>query len=312
MDDRFRIHNLTETGFEKLVTLICREVLGSAVTSFAKGRDGGKDAKFEGTANAFPSKVAPAKGKFIIQAKHTTFPASCSDYTFKTKIINEEIPRIKSQFDEGRLTHYLIFTNRRKTGGAEDSIPDRIRSETGVEHVWLRALEDIERDLSLYPEIVKAVGLDKLRSPIQFMPDDIRDVVVALHTHRQAVRQAFDSEHDFHDYPGLNKKNKINGLTPIYHKHIRDDSMKHFSDIHRFLVNTRNQTLAEQYHAVANDLKGQIILHRDRFDSFDHVLENIYCIVYQQSSELQQPPKRLLTKTIIHYMYVNCDIGEKE
>ena len=182
---RFPIHQLHDSEFEDLVTLICRQVLGTGVTSFAPGPDGGKDAKFEGTARLFPDDVNPASGKFIIQAKHTSNPvASCSDSEFETTLLNKEIPKIKRQFDEGRLTHYIIFTNRKKTGGAEDRIPDRIKIETGVQNVWLRGLEDIKRDLLHYPNIVKLSGLDKLRSPIQFMPDDIRDVIVAFHSLR--------------------------------------------------------------------------------------------------------------------------------
>ena len=89
-------------------------------------------------------------------------------------------------------------------------------------------MEDIERELILYPYIAKAVGLDKLRSPIQFTPEDIRDVVIAIHAQRKAIATAFDSQHDFYNYPGLERKNEINGLTPAYDKYIRDDSMKHF------------------------------------------------------------------------------------
>jgi hypothetical protein len=308
---RFPIHELTDTVFEDLVVLICREVMGIGVTSFAKGRDGGKDGKFEGTAKAFPSSAEPANGKFIIQAKHTSFPGSCSDSEFLT-LVKKEIPKIKRQFDEGRLTHYILFTNRRKTGGAEDIIPDLIKKETGVEYVWLRSLEDVERELRLHPHIVKAVGLDKLLSPVQFTPDDIRDVIIAFYDHRQAITSVFDSQYDFHDYPGLDRKNEINGLTPTYNKYICDDSMKHFAGIRSFLENARNQTLAEQYHAVADELKGQIILHREGFTSFDQVLEDVAVLVHQRSPELQYAPQRRLTKTIIHYMYVNCDIGEKE
>ena len=140
----FPLHDLSDTEFEKLVVLICRELMGIGITSFAPGRDGGKDAKFEGTATAFPSTAAPASGKFIVQAKHTSSPvASCSDYDFATTLIANEIPKIKRQFDEGSLTHYLIFTNRRKTGGAEDRITVHIKTGTGVQHVWLRGLEDI-------------------------------------------------------------------------------------------------------------------------------------------------------------------------
>jgi hypothetical protein len=311
---RFPIHLLHDTEFEDLVTLICRKILGVGVTSFAPGPDGGKDAKFVGTAVAFPSTTAPASGKFIIQAKHTTNPvASCSDYDFEIKCVEkEEIPKIKRQFDEGRLTHYIIFTNRRKTGGAEDRIPDRIKAETGVQHVWLRGLEDIERDLLHFPDIVKLSGLDKLRSPIQFLPDDILDVIVAFHSHRGVLAAAFDSLHDFRDYPGLARKNEINGLTETYFmEHILVDSEPRFPEIRRFLENPRNWQLAEQYHATANELKGQIITHREQFRTFDDALEHVYQLMYERCPELQSAVRRMLTKVFIHYMYVNCDIGVK-
>lgn len=308
---RYPIHDLTDAEFEQLVTLICREVMGIGITSFCAGKDGGKDAKFEGTARAFPDTTNPGSGKFIIQAKHTSFPASCSDSEFENILVGKEIPKIKRQFDEGALTHYILFTNRRKSGGAEERIPNRIKNETGVQHVWLRGLEDIERELSLNPAIVKAVGLDKLRAPIQFTPDDIRDVIVAFHKHRQAMPTAFDSQHDFKDYPGLEKKNAVNGLTDVYYQYIKEDSMKHFAAIREFLVNPRNEVLAEQYHAVADELKGQIIVHRDRFESFDRALEDVAVLIHQASPELQPAARRPLAKTLVHYMYVDCDIGVK-
>ena len=307
---RFLLHDLSATEFEQLVALICREIMGIGITSFAPGRDGGKDAKFEGTATAFPSTASPASGKFIVQAKHTTSPvASCSDYDFETTLIDKEIPKIQRMFREGSLTHYLIFTNRRKTGGAEDRIPQQIKDETGVEHVWLRGLEDIERELLLHPHLVKATGLDKLRSPIQFVPDDIRDVIIALHEHQEVVTAAFDSEHDFRDYPGLPAKNRINGLTDAYDAYIKENSMPRFPDIERFLKNPRNEPLKEQYHTVADELKGQLVVHRDRFASFDEALEDLYNLIHERSPEIQST--RRLVKIVIHYMYVNCEIGQK-
>ena len=308
---RFPIHDLDDAEFEKLVVLICREILGIGITSFALGPDGGKDAKFEGTANAFPSEAAPATGKFIVQAKHTTSPiGSCSDYDFETTLVGKEIPKIKRQYDEGSLTHYLIFTNRRKTGGAEDRITGKIREQAGIEHVWLRGFEDIERELLLRPAIAAAVGLDKLRSPIQFVPEDLRDVILALHTHRHSLPTAFDSEYDFRNYPGLAAKNKINGLTPGYDSHIKEDSMPYFSQIESFLKNPRNEVFKEQYHAVANELKGQLILHRDRFVSFDDALEHLYNLIHERCPELRSV--RRLAKVVVHYMYVNCEIGQKK
>lgn len=307
---RFLIHDLSDNEFEKLVVLICRELMGIGITSFAPGRDGGKDAKFEGKASAFPSTAAPASGKFIVQAKHTSSPvASCSDYDFESTLIDKEIPKIRRMFEEGSLTHYLIFTNRRKTGGAEDRITERIKAATGIEHVWLRSSEDIERELLLHSHIVKTVGLDKLRSPIQFIPEDLRDVILALHSHRQSLPSAFDSEHDFRDYPGLPAKNEINGLTLAYDAYIKENSMPHFRDIENFLKNPRNEALKEQYHTVADELKGQLVVHRDRFVTFDEALETLYNLIHERCPEIQSV--RRIVKIVIHYMYVNCEIGQK-
>lgn len=307
---RFSLHDLNDAEFEQLVVLICCELLGTGITSFAPGRDGGKDAKFVGTANAFPSVTSPASGKFIVQAKHTSSPAaSCSDTAFETTQINKEIPKIARMFNEGTLTHYLIFSNRRKPGGAEDRITSRIKYATGVENVWLLGLEDIERELLMRPNIVKALGLDKLRSPIQFVPEDMRDVILALHSHRKSVPSAFDSEHDFRDYPGLPAKNEINGLTSAYDAYIKEGSMPYFRDIGDFLKNPRNENLKEQYHTVADELKGQLITHREDFATFDDALETLYNLIHERCPEIQSV--RRLVKIVIHYMYVHCEIGKK-
>ena len=94
---------------------VCIKVLGEGFVNFASGKDEGKDGKFEGKANSFPSQNKPYEGKFIIQAKHTTNPiASCSDSQFN-KLLNEEIPKIKNLNEKGELEHYFILTNRKIT-----------------------------------------------------------------------------------------------------------------------------------------------------------------------------------------------------
>jgi hypothetical protein len=60
--------------------MICQEILGCGLIEFSKGKDGGRDGKFIGTANQFPSEKDTWNGKFIIQAKHTENAiATCSD-----------------------------------------------------------------------------------------------------------------------------------------------------------------------------------------------------------------------------------------
>jgi len=312
---RYPLHELNDEEFEDLVARICRKILGVGTTSFEKGRDGGKDAKFIGTANCFPSKSSPLSGCTVIQAKHTTDPTkSCSDKDFesnKTSILNNEIPKIKKQVEEESVTHYLLFTNRKKTGGAETRVPNKIITETGVEHAWLLGNKDINDFLLDYPEIVKDIGLNKLRSPILFTPDDIRAVVSEFFKQKSLINQAFDSQHDFKNYPGIEKKNEINNLSSRYFDYIQTDSLPRFSQIESFLKNPRNSAFADQYHAVADELKGQLITHRDSFESFDEALEHLYQLIHERSPELRAASHRRLVKIFVHYMYCDCDIGEK-
>lgn len=309
---RFPIHDLKADEFEDLVLAICRELLGSGVTGFGSGPDGGRDGFFEGTANRFPSDSAPASGKFVIQAKHAESPvASCSDYDFKKTLLNKELPKVKRLFEDGKLTHYMLFTNRKKTAGADDDFKARVREETGLANAWLLGLEDISRELRAHRNIIRTVGLDQFRIPLDFSPDDYRDIIEALYAHREAVETAFSSEYDFKDYPGFEGKNSVNGLSMEYSAHIRDDSMPHFEAVESFLKNPRNEKLKKQYHAVAGELKGQLIVHAEDFNSFEYALESVPRLIQEHSAELRAFEKRHLLKIMIHYMYVNCEIGKK-
>ena len=90
---RYPLYNLDDKEFEQLVALICEHILGIGTIVFADGKDGGRDAKFTGKANKYPSEREPWSGKFIIQAKHTSKPvASCSDSNFQT-ILKKKVLR---------------------------------------------------------------------------------------------------------------------------------------------------------------------------------------------------------------------------
>ena len=68
---KYPLNELSSGEFENVVSSICEEILGTGTFIFSEGKDGGRDAKFTGRANYFPSKALPWEGKFIIQAKHT-------------------------------------------------------------------------------------------------------------------------------------------------------------------------------------------------------------------------------------------------
>jgi hypothetical protein len=53
----FPLHDLNDTEFEDLVCGICHLILGTGTVVFATGKDGGRDAAFNGTAAKFPNPV---------------------------------------------------------------------------------------------------------------------------------------------------------------------------------------------------------------------------------------------------------------
>ena len=53
----YRLELLSEDKFENLINKVCQEILGAGVIAFSKGKDGGRDGKFTGTATKFPSEI---------------------------------------------------------------------------------------------------------------------------------------------------------------------------------------------------------------------------------------------------------------
>src|SRR5258707_13646565 len=109
---KFAYEDLSEDQFEKLIVLLCQRLLGISVKGFSKGRDGGRDAKFVGTAELHPSKAAPWVGTTIIQAKHTNgYNRNFSETDFysstgTTTVLGKEIPRVKKLRVNKQLDHY--------------------------------------------------------------------------------------------------------------------------------------------------------------------------------------------------------------
>lgn len=102
----FPFQDLGDDEFETLVAAICQKILGTGAVVFATGKDGGRDGKFEGVAQKFPSESSPLSGKFIVQAKHTANPAaSCSNSEFG-RLLDGEKPKITAMIANGELDHY--------------------------------------------------------------------------------------------------------------------------------------------------------------------------------------------------------------
>jgi hypothetical protein len=306
----YRLHELNDEEFEHLVVRICTRWLGPGVTPFATGKDGGRDGKFHGTAANFPSAASPLAGHCVLQAKHVASPnRSCSEPDFK-RLLGKEHAKIKALIQDGICDHYLVFTNRKLTGGADQKLIAALvalRLKTayilGVErlHLALDDYKDIAEDLPNYRDAY----------PFRFDPDDLVEVIGALSDFAGSDSlPEFDSARDFESIKIRDQKNKINGLTHDYYQEIIvNGSVPHFSRIESFLKNPRNKTFATLYHDAADELKQKIFVNRSEFDAFDNIFAFLYEEIQIKRDALKG--KRKLISILLHYMYFNCDIGSK-
>lgn len=304
---KYPLYYQNEDDFENLVTLICKKILGEGVIPFAAGRDGGKDGRFTGIANKFPSESSPWSGKIIIQAKHTAkIQASCSDSDFET-IIKKEIKKINELKKNKEIDFYLLFTNRKLTGGADSKISKQISDETGIEN-YLIAEEKIQQYLIEFPEVVKMAKLQYLLLPLEFDETDIRDVVLEI---KQALKSDDISPRnvDFSKIE-LTEKNRLNDLSEAYFNDVIKSEFTNFQKIDNFLSDSINEKVKECYEDAVSELNAKITIYRNEYGEFERILDDIYDKVICRSGDSLKGNKRLV-RTLLHYMYCNCDIGKK-
>lgn len=309
----YRLYELSEDEFEYVVNQVCRVVLGVGTVSFSKGPDGGRDGRFEGTAEKYPSTQSPWKGRFIIQSKHSSNPvASCSDNDFlknQSSVINNEIPRIKELAKNGEVENYLLFTNRKLPGGADQEIREVIIKETGVEHVGIIGLETLSQYFDANPDLVKICHLDQLIGPLRFHPEELKEIIEAFHSQCETDGMPDSGRFSF-KYLEIEKKNEINQLSERYFTLIKQRSEKYFGEIDKFLKNPVNDDLREQYYNISDEFNSKITIRRDQYGAFEEIFETLYDRVIDQVPALRE--KGRLINVFLHFMYCNCDIGEKE
>ena len=306
---KYPLHYMNEDDFEQLVVFICNHILGKGTVPFAKGKDGGRDGKFIGKANSIPSAVEPWQGKIIIQAKHTIKEnASCSDSDFKSIINNNVIPAIKNLKASGGIDYYILFTNRRLTGIQDNTIQQQLCTETGIPNILI-AEEKIQMFLLEYPDVVRSAELNRLLLPFVFDETDLKNVILLIHN--EFKNNKYGKLENSFDYPGLDKKNELNSLSKEYFNSVIQKSMEDFDQIKRFLQAPINEEIAGIYEDAASELNAKIALYRDQYYEFEKVLEACYDMVVKNNEYALKGKKRLV-RTILHYMYCNCDLGRKK
>lgn len=305
--------NISDDEFENLVISICKEILGIGCKTFSIGKDGAKDSWFTGTAENYPSKAAPWQGTFNIQAKHTsTYNASCSDNDFsvnQSSILVKEINRLKETMVTNSFNNYILFTNRKLPGGAHTSIIKMLQIGIGITNVEIVGKEDINTFLNDYPHIADRFGLYKFSAPLRFYEKDLRNVIVVFDQHRKSLANDLDNYITSFQVIDKEEKNNLNNLSADYFNFIKNHSLQYFNEIENFLKDPKNASYTIMYANTVSDLQEAIIVERQRFNEFEHIIKHLVeYIVETNSNELRN--LRLIVRVFVHFMYFNCDIGK--
>lgn len=311
---KYAYEDLSEGQFEGLVVLLCRHLLGMGVQGFAKGVDGGRDAKFVGVAERLPSNAAPWNGTVIVQAKHTIgYNRSFSEGDFfspksANTVMGKEMPRIKKLRDGKQLDHYMLFANRRLTGNAESEIRAHIAKTCGLAEssIILCGLELLESWLKEFPDVAGKANLDPVDSPLIVSPDDLSEVVQALARHMDGAAATLDAPPS--PRTPYETKNAINKMSTEYAKALRKRYLKETAQVKVFLAAPENDELLQMYESVVEEFQLKIISKRKDYQLFDEVMEYLLDLLFKRDPLLSA--NKRLTRVVLFYMYWNCDIGE--
>lgn len=314
---KYAYENLGIEQFESLIVFLCQRLLGTSVQGFSKGPDGGRDAKFIGTADLHPSQAAPWSGIVVIQAKHTNgYNKHFSESDFFSKntmstVVGYEIPKIKKLREEKNLDHYMLFSNRRLAGNAENDIQSFISEKCNIpkSSIYLCGVEQLERYFKNFPDIPKLADLDPVDSPLIISPDELAEIVEAFARHKEAIQEIIN------ETPPVNRvsyeqKNLINNMSVEYAKAQKRLYLKETSQIQNFLAAPENIELQTLYQSVVDEFQLKILAKRKEHQTFDNIMEYLVDLLFNRDPILRQRHHKRLTRAMLFYMYWNCDIGE--
>jgi hypothetical protein len=307
---KYPLHYINEDDFENLATLICRKILGEAVIPFAKGTDGGRDGRFHGKANLFPSQSEPWNGKIVIEAKHSSKEnSSCSDKEFQKILIEDILPKIERLKSKNKIEFYLLFTNRKLTGKQDEKIEDLIDANTNIPNVII-ADEKIQQWLQSFSDIVKEAKLHDLLRPLQFDESELKFIIEEF---QKSLPKAGELKSpDSLKYLNLDKKNELNNLSKQYFDDVIKRHFSHFETIKSFLCDPINKHLKDIYQDTVDEVNAKISVSRNEYLVFEGLLEDLYDYVIKNNAEFLNSGRKRLVRVFLNYMYCNCDIGKKE
>jgi hypothetical protein len=306
----YPFEDLDSSQFEQLVVQCMRKLFGPGVQAFAAGRDGGRDALFVGTAERFPSTASPWTGTTVCQAKHTFgtnrhFSEPSFGGTAASSVISEELPRIKRLAENGELTNYILFSNRRLGGVFGPELTARIAEEASVDkdRVFLVGTEHLADLLAEFPEVIEQAKIDPVDGPLLVSSADLAELILAISDELGAPTSLAEPV----DRVSFETKNAINSMTPEFAEALSSRFMGRTKQIEDFLADPGNSEHLARYEAAVEDFQLKIIAKRKNHQTFDEVFNHLVEVLIRRDGVLAREPS--LVRAMLFYMYWHCDIG---
>jgi len=305
MKDYF-LYEKTWQDFENIVIDICEEILGIGVISFSMGTDEGRDGRYNGKSNKYPSENENWNGRWIIQSKHTEkIQAKLSDSDFK-HTINKEIKRLKKLLKKEEINNYVVFTNRKQVAKSSEELIELIKKDTEIKNVQIIGEENISRYLGKYLKIVKKYDLG-VDYKLDITPEDIKELILELNKFFSSKPKIRKKAEKFKIKEGfLEAKNKLNNLSEDYYNYQVKKYQIYFNELEKFLQNPRNNDIFEIYSSIRTEYNEEIILKYGYYSKFDEILNELFKQIKKFNPQLNKENIYL----ILVFMYCNCDIGK--
>ncbi len=309
----YQYEDLDDSQFERLAVQAMRKLFGAGVQDFAAGRDGGRDALFNGTAERFPSTTKPWSGKTVCQAKHTNaLNAHYSDPDFSgttaSTVLTKELVRVNNLVRAGDLHNYILFSNRRLGAVTSSTLTKRIASEASLaeECVFLAGVEFLDQLLHEYQDLLTLARIDPMDGPLVASSRECAEVIIAIAAALEAP-PALESPEPV-DRVSYADKNVLNGMTEDFAAELSRRYMIETQQIESFLADPGNAQTLSLYEAAVEDFQLKIIAHRQDHQSFDHVYNYLVDLLFKRDAVLARHKR--LTRALVFYMYWHCDIGK--
>lgn len=305
--------DLDDTQFERLIVECSRKLFGIGVQSFSAGPDGGRDARFDGTAEYFPSTASPWTGVTVIQAKHTNATnAHFSDKNFSgdatTSVLTNEINRIKKLVNAQEVRNYILFTNRRLGASAATGIMDRIVKETGLNRslIFLAGSEYLDNLLHLHANLITLANIDPIDGPLLVSSYDLAEVILVIDKAMSGSLPVIDAS--VVDRVTYAQKNKLNNMSKEFADTLSKNYMLLTRQIAAFLADPGNSEHLKRYESAVEEFQLKIVASRSDFQSFDDLFNYLVDFLAKRDGVLSRRIR--LLRAMLFYMYWHCDIGK--